>query len=89
MQFPNHVVAWHLNILRKFAFVKREMYENCELYFDPQLNIDKIKQIHNASKAKRQKILNCLKNNESSYLRVSLLKLYECIIIRLQNILEI
>jgi predicted transcriptional regulator len=72
LQFPNHVVTWHLSILRKFGFVNKEKYENRELYFDPQVNFDKVKQIHIASKDKSQKIINYLNNSESGLSKTQL-----------------
>ncbi|MHA2181235.1 MAG: hypothetical protein ACXAAH_07410, partial [Promethearchaeota archaeon] len=39
LQFSNHVVVWHLNVLQKFNFIKKEILENHDVYFSSEFDV--------------------------------------------------
>jgi predicted transcriptional regulator len=57
------VVEWHLNILTKFDFIRKEHFDNYDAYFDSSLDpeLDKIR--HIISREKCRKIIEYLKTH--------------------------
>jgi len=56
------VVEWHLNILSKFKFIKKEKIDNFEAYFEISVDSGQSKIIHIISREKYRKIIEYLKN---------------------------
>ena len=61
--FNDSVVAWHLKMLVKFQFIKKEEYNMRDIYFSAEMEFESVKKIHVSSKVKSQKILYYLKEN--------------------------
>jgi predicted transcriptional regulator len=72
LELPNHVVTWHLNILIKFGFIKKDIFETQPLYFNPTLDFEKVRQSYIASKEKSQKILFYLDENKQGLTKTQL-----------------
>jgi len=62
LKISNHVVVWHLNMLLKFNFIKKEKFENHNIYFDSNFDVKDSKFIYITSKEKSKKIIEYLKN---------------------------
>lgn len=74
LHFSNHVVVWHLNVLLKFNFIKKEKFDNHDVYFDSKFDIKNSKFTYITSKAKSKKIINYLKNNDFGITKTQLSK---------------
>lgn len=61
LQISNHVVVWHLNMLLKFNFIKKEKFENHYAYFDSNFNVKNSKFRYVTSKEKSKRIIEYLK----------------------------
>ena len=64
LNFSNHVVVWHLNMLLKFKFIKAEQIENHEVYFEFNFNLKNSKLKYFTSKEKSKRIIEYLKVND-------------------------
>jgi predicted transcriptional regulator len=63
LKINQSVVVWHINMLVRFDFIKKEEYMNHEIFFDSKLeSIDK-KLSYYISKDKSKKIIEYLKTN--------------------------
>lgn len=62
--FYNSVVAWHLKMLIKFNFIKKDIFKNREIYFPAEMTLESAKRICVSSREKCQKILYYLKSND-------------------------
>ena len=58
------VVVWHINMLERFNFIKREEFENHEIFFDSNLTEKKKKYSYFTSNEKSKKIIEYLKLND-------------------------
>ena len=65
LSLSNHVVGWHVNILLKFSFIKKERIDNHEVYVDPNLKFIDIKTCYILAKTKSQEIIAYLKNENN------------------------
>jgi predicted transcriptional regulator len=74
LHIPNHVVVWHLNVLLKFNFIKKEKFDNHDIYFDSKFNMKNSKFMYITSKDKSKKIINYLKNNDFGLTKTQLSK---------------
>jgi len=74
LRISNHVVVWHLNILQKFNFIKKEKFENHDVYFDLNFDVKKSKFAYITSKDKSKKIIDYLKNNDYGFTKTQLSK---------------
>ena len=63
LNFSNHIVVWHLNMLLKFEFITKEILENHEVYFDASSEFDDKKLKYFTTKEKSQKIIRFMKND--------------------------
>lgn len=63
LNYSNHIVVWHLNMLLKFDFISKETVENHEIYFDATKVFDEIRSIYFKSKDKSREIINFLQKN--------------------------
>ncbi len=70
----NHVVVWHLNMLLKFNYIKKEIIENHKIYFDSNMQFDDVKKNYYLSKDKSRKIINHLKINNKGITKTQLSK---------------
>ncbi len=61
LKFSNHVVVWHLKILLKFKFIKKDNFEDHDIYFDSTYNLKNKKLRYLTSKEKSRKIIEYLK----------------------------
>ncbi|MFX0060449.1 MAG: hypothetical protein ACFE8J_19295 [Candidatus Heimdallarchaeota archaeon] len=57
------VVVWHINMLLRFEFIKKEEFENHEIFFDSKLDSVDKKFSYFISKEKSKKIIEYLKIN--------------------------
>jgi len=72
LRISNHVVVWHLNILLKFNFIKKEIIDDHETYAIPNVDSKTAELSYYISKPKSQKIISYLREN---YIGVSKTKL--------------
>ncbi len=73
LNLSNTVVTWHLDILEKFGYIKREIVDNREIYFDPVLDVNQVKIRYYGTKEKSKKILYYLMNNDDGLTKTELL----------------
>ena len=57
-------MVWHLNMLLKFSFVKKEVIDDHDVYSIPDVNIKTVELSYYISKKKSQTIINYLKQND-------------------------
>lgn len=65
LNLSNHVVAWHINTLYKFGFIKKETIDNHEVYFDSKLESIYTKAYYLLQKPKSKEIIECLINEHN------------------------
>lgn len=65
LKISNHVVVWHLNMLLRFDFIKKENIENHEIYFKANFDLDKSERVYFTSKDKSKLIIEYLKTNDT------------------------
>jgi len=58
------VIVWHINMLARFDFIKREEFENHEIFFDSRLSAMNRKFRYFTSKDESKKILEYLREND-------------------------
>jgi len=63
LNFSNHIVVWHLSMLLKFDFIRKEKLENHEIYFGAKKEFQEVILTYFKSKEKSKKILNYIKDN--------------------------
>ena len=68
----NHVVVWHLNMLVKFNFIRKEILDNHDIYFDTDMELEEVKKIYFTSKAKSKQIIDYLKINNDGITKTQL-----------------
>jgi len=91
LDYSNHIVVWHLNMLLKFDYIHKEQIENHEIYFDATEEIDKIALNYFTSKEKSREIVNFLKKDDSGVSKTSLsheLSMHMDTLAKYLNILE-
>ncbi|KKL20296.1 hypothetical protein LCGC14_2456870 [marine sediment metagenome] len=64
LNFSNHVVIWHLSMLLKFNFIKTELLENHEVYFEFNFDLKHSKLKYFTSKDRSKRIIEYLKIND-------------------------
>jgi len=74
LKLSNHVVTWHLNMLLKFNFIKKEKFENRDLYFDSSYDESNPRFRYFTSKEKSKKIITYLRNNDYGITKTQLSK---------------
>ena len=74
LNISNHVVVWHLNVLQKFNFIKKEKIESHDIYFDSKFDVKSSKFAYITSKDKSKKIINYLKDNDFGITKTQLSK---------------
>jgi len=72
LNYSNHVVVWHLNMLVKFNFVHKEVLEKHEIYFDAMKEFDDIISNYFVSKEKSRDIINFLKSDDIGVTKTNL-----------------
>lgn len=58
------VIVWHINMLLRFDFIKKEEFENHEIYFESSLTGKDRKFRYFATKEESKKIMDYLKEND-------------------------
>ncbi|MFX0010344.1 MAG: hypothetical protein ACFE9R_08520, partial [Candidatus Hermodarchaeota archaeon] len=64
LNYSNHVVVWHLNMLLKFDFIHKEVLDKHEVYFDATKGFDNIISKYFVSKEKSREIIKFLKKDD-------------------------
>jgi len=72
LNYSNHIVVWHLNMLLKFDFIIKEIIENHDIYFDANQEFEDMKPTYFTQKAKSQKIINFMKKDNLGITKTSL-----------------
>ncbi|MFX0006481.1 MAG: hypothetical protein ACFFAV_07095 [Candidatus Hermodarchaeota archaeon] len=72
--FSTHVVVWHLNILIKFNFIKKRIFNKHEIYFDSNVDIADAKFSFYISHDKSQNIIQYLHQNNIGLTKTKLSK---------------
>ncbi|MFX0075005.1 MAG: hypothetical protein ACFE96_06150 [Candidatus Hermodarchaeota archaeon] len=72
LNYSNHVVVWHLNMLIKFDFIRKEVLEKHEIYFDATKELDEIISRYFTSKEKSRDIIDYLKNDDIGVTKTNL-----------------
>lgn len=66
VKLSNYLVKWHLDMLLKFNFIKKEKIENFDAYFSINFSSQDNEITHFLARSKSKEILNFLSNNEGS-----------------------
>ena len=74
LNISNHVVVWHLNVLLKFNYIKKEKFDNHDIYFESKFDLKNSKFTYIISKDKSKKIINYLKENDFGITKTQLSK---------------
>lgn len=74
LEYSNHIVVWHLEILSKFNFIKKEKFENHDIYFGSDYNLKNKKLRYLTSQEKSSKIIEYLKKFDYGITRTHLAK---------------
>ncbi|MFX0047125.1 MAG: hypothetical protein ACFE8G_03050 [Candidatus Hermodarchaeota archaeon] len=72
LNYSNHIVVWHLNMLIKFDFIRKEIFENHEIYFNATEVFDDIVSKYFTSKEKSREIIHYLKNDDIGVTKTTL-----------------
>ena len=64
LKLSNYLVKWHLDVLERFSFIKKEKIENYDAYYHFNFNSEDITITHFLSRNKSKQILNFITNNE-------------------------
>ncbi|MFX1455239.1 MAG: hypothetical protein ACFFDB_07665 [Promethearchaeota archaeon] len=64
LAMSNHIVIWHLSMLLKFNYIKSEMIDNHQIFFEVKFNLKNVKVNYFTSKEKSKLIIKYLKNND-------------------------
>ncbi|MHA1150121.1 MAG: hypothetical protein ACTSR8_17955 [Promethearchaeota archaeon] len=59
----NYVTVWHIDILEKFGFIRREKFDNRFIYFEPNMNFEQVKILYYGSNKKCKQIFAYLQEN--------------------------
>jgi len=65
LNISNHIVVWHLNMLVKFGYIKKEKLENHDVYFDSEIDFSEVKVKYYLSNKKCEKIIGYLSINNT------------------------
>lgn len=63
LNLSNHVVVWHLSMLLKFKFIKKNSIDNNEVFFDIDMNQLDVELIYYKNHEKSREIITYLKEN--------------------------
>ena len=74
LKISNHVVVWHLNMLLKFGFIKKDRFENHDIYFDSSFNVRNKGLNYITSKEKSKRIIKYLKEYDFGITKTQLSK---------------
>ena len=91
LNYSNHIVVWHLNMLLKFDFIHKEILENHEIYFDASKEFEEIISKYFTSKEKSREIIDFLKKDDVGVNKTNLsheLKMHMNTLAKYLNILE-
>ena len=92
LNLSNHIVVWHLNMLMKFNYISKEVFDNHDIYFDSNLAFEEVKISYFTLKEKSKKIIDFLKVNNDGITKTRLseaLKMHPNTITKyLNNLLE-
>jgi len=91
LNFSNHVVVWHLNILIKFNFIKKRILDKHEIYFESKANFQDVKFKYYISLGKSKMIIHYLQHNNIGITKTKLskvLKMHLNTLSRYINLLE-
>ncbi len=72
LNYSNHIVVWHLNMLLKFDFISKKILENHEIYFDATTELGDISSTYFTKKEKSQKIINFMKKDNLGITKTNL-----------------
>jgi len=72
--FSTHVVVWHLNILIKFSFIKKRIFDKHEIFFVSNVDVKKAKFGFYISHNKSQNIIQYLQENNIGITKTKLSK---------------
>ncbi|MFX1321702.1 MAG: hypothetical protein ACFFAQ_08660 [Promethearchaeota archaeon] len=64
LKISNHIVVWHLNMLEKFGYIKKEKIENHNVYFDSEVAFNEVRIKYYLSNRKCEKIIGYLQINK-------------------------
>ena len=91
LNYSNHIVVWHLNMLLKFDCITKENLENHDIYFNTSTDFDNIKLTYFTAKEKSQKIINFMKKDDLGITKTALsqvLKMHMNTLAKYLNLLE-
>lgn len=72
--FSNHVVVWHLNILIKFNFIKKRIWDKHDVYFNLKVDPQEAKFKFFTSLEKSKMIIQYLRENDTGITKTKLSK---------------
>ncbi len=74
LHFNNYVITWHIDILEKFNFIKREFFDNRYIYFDSKVQFERAQINYFTSKEKFKKLMFYLQDNNIGVSKTQIFK---------------
>lgn len=68
----NHIAVWHVDILIKFNYIKKELFENRYIYFEYEMGFDGAIIQYYLAKAKSKQIIAYLQENDMGVTKTKL-----------------
>ena len=59
----NYIAVWHIDILTKFGFIKKEPFDNRVIYYDVNMELEQVKRLYFGSNKKSKLIFAYLQQN--------------------------
>ncbi|MFX1316292.1 MAG: hypothetical protein ACFE9T_10540 [Promethearchaeota archaeon] len=72
LNISNHIVVWHLNMLIKFGYIKKDKLEKHDVYFDSEIDFNNVKINYYLSNSKCEKIIGYLHINDTGINKTNL-----------------
>lgn len=73
LNYSNHAVIWHINMLLEFKFISKGIVDCHTVYFEPSVDLKRIKLYYYLNNEKSQKIIQFLKINRSGCSKAQIL----------------
>ncbi|MBN1799856.1 MAG: hypothetical protein JW891_00020 [Candidatus Lokiarchaeota archaeon] len=62
LNLSNHIIAWHLNILMKFEYIKKASLDNHDIFFSTEVKSKDYEKLYLLSKKKCKRMLSFMKD---------------------------
>lgn len=91
LKIGNYLQLWHLDILLKFDYIKKDIINNQTIYFPSNMDLKEVEKIYFFKKKKSKKIIDYLEQNNMGTSKTQLskkLNMHPYTVIKYLNILE-